>query len=321
MVEDDDEPVAFQPVRKRDAAVRDGFHRRSRFGTDQPAVAGASIGQIAAVTHLRTTGQRLEQTAFALGERLCGIKAIGNVGEDVAQAFEQARQRLFVAPERLETAVGVLVAGIQFSHEGAAGFTHAFQFGDALRLFGAAGIQCFALGADLLHQFGQLGQLGQQGVDAVHPVALEIAVVGHHPRQRLDAILGQQQLQLLVPTKGIGRAQQGSQRFALFAEALFHRGAFGLQALQLGALLFDAGIDVAQRAAFTIHTLVGFAQRSCGIATLGIERVAYRRQLGDLLAHGNQLALCLSFTRGTIFLRGYGEGRDERQQCRQNDHA
>ena len=310
MVDDDQQAITLQPVGKGHPAGRHGPDLGAGGARDQPAVAAAAVGQLAAEGRQHRSSQRPAQLAAAAGEGPGVVHLAGDVGDGIAQLFKQLEHGLFVAAQSGQARGPVLEARFEVGqHLGAVGAL-GFQGRQVFLLLAQRRGQHVALVLDALGDRGQGLQFLQQAGDALLAVGLEIAVVGQHAGQVGHAVLGQQQLELFVAAQGVGRTHQGGQGFTLFGQAGFKPGLFKLQVAQFDFGGGDAGFGAAQGAhgvadlgVGLTQGLAGFAAFAFEIALLGGDRLDLLAQLLQLLFGGGFLLFAVGR------LGGGGHGR------------
>lgn len=179
-----------------------------------------------------------------------------------------------------------------------------FQRRDFCLALAAQPSELLLLAGNFRLHVSQLLEIDQQAIDALDARALEVAVVGQHACNCAHVFLLQQQLQLLVVTQRVGRAQQHGQCFALATKgfrqllaALVERFQFGGLRSQFRVELTDAFERCGNRGFQLAQGITGFAAFSRG----GFQFLA---KLADLRAHIGEFALgLLGFTRFGRILR------------------
>ncbi|MCW5567874.1 MAG: hypothetical protein KIS84_06555 [Dokdonella sp.] len=136
----------------------------------------------------------------------------------------------------------------------------------------ARGHDIGVLADDRALHLGELFEVAHQRIDALDARALEIAVVGEHARDRPDIVLLQQQLDLLVTTERIGRAQQRGEGLALRFERAREAGAAFLQCGQFVLLAGQAFIECTYRFRRVIDGELLFAQCARGLGMFAAGR-------------------------------------------------
>jgi hypothetical protein len=200
------------------------------------------------------------------------------------------------APRR---AFAVAIARVERGDHAAA---LALLLGQALALAALArlrGEQFLLALLDLRGHRRQLLEFGADLADALAARALEVAVVGEHPRQVAHALLLEQHLQFLLPAQRVGRAHQRGEFGALRRQRLFQFRAPRLQREQRQLLRGDRGLRVVQVALRARHHLIDAAQLAGGRVAIAFQALLLGRQRLDLRARAGQFLL-----RGRLVLRG-----------------
>ena len=217
MIDDEQEAITAQPVGIDHASVRYGMHLAAVARGNQHA-AFARTFFAGAKSRDDSAAQRPRQAAMQLGEGFRAGDLLGNVGEHIAQFFQQFEQAFLVLAQRRKPAMLILQRGFEFGQYLATLLVLGLEL---LRLRGtliARGLEFrgFALDRDL--HLCQRIQILEQAVDLAQARVLEIAVIRQHAADGIDAILRQQQFQFLATAHRVGRTQQRRQRVALILE-------------------------------------------------------------------------------------------------------
>src|SRR5690606_19243231 len=234
----------------------------------------------------------------------------GRLRSGFAQACEQLLQRPGVLAQRFLAVAPVPVALVEGGDGGAAFAAVALEPGQLLCLPGLGRVQRRLALGDLAFDAFEFGYSGAERFDALHAVALQVAVVGQRARGLGDLVLRQHQLERGVVADGVGGAQQVAQFGATGGERSLHRVAPVAQLGQRRPLTCELGLGLAQGARGLADLLVDLAQLPAGVAAPAFDPAALGGDFLQLAIDLLQLALRVA---GALRLRCRRRQRRDQQ--------